>query len=112
LSRKWAALSVGVLIWALGFLTVMSFGPWSDSIFDSLDYLTNNILLPLGGLAIVVFAGWFMARNSTADELDPQAGKLYQFWRLSARYIAPVAIVLVMLNAMGVLPFLIERISG
>jgi NSS family neurotransmitter:Na+ symporter len=111
-SRKGAALTVGAVIWALGFLTVMSFGPWNDGIFESLDYLTNNILLPLGGLAIVVFAGWFMARNSTADELDPKAGTLYQFWRLSARYIAPIAIVLVLLNAVGVLPFLIERLSG
>lgn len=106
-SRIAAAFLVGIIIWTLGWLTVMSFGPWSDltwkerTFFDWLDYLTNNVMLPVGGLAIVVFAGWFMAKNSTADELDPSAGPLYRLWRISARYIAPIAILLVLVNATG-----------
>jgi NSS family neurotransmitter:Na+ symporter len=110
-SRKTSAIGVGVTIWLLGLLTVMSFGPWSGEIFlqgtvfDNIEYLTNNVMLPLGGLAIVVFAGWFMASNSTADELDPEAGLYYRCWRFSARYLAPIAILLVMLNAIGVLPW-------
>ena len=117
-ARKAAAVIVGGIIWALGLLTVMSFGPWSDmdyfqgTIFDNLDYLATNILLPLGGFAIVVFAGWFMAQNSSADELDPTAGWLYQFWRLSARYVAPIAIIFVMLHAVGALTFLFPQLSG
>jgi NSS family neurotransmitter:Na+ symporter len=107
--RKTAALLVGGIIWALGWLTVLSFGPWSGlrffqgTIFDNLDFLTNNIMLPIGGLAIVVFAGWFMAKNSTADELDPNAGMFYKLWRFSARYVAPIAILVVLLNATGLL---------
>jgi NSS family neurotransmitter:Na+ symporter len=46
-----------------------------------------------------------MASNSTADELDPEAGLYYRCWRFSARYLAPIAILLVMLNAIGVLPW-------
>jgi neurotransmitter:Na+ symporter, NSS family len=105
--RPQAAGIVGVIIWLLGILTVLSFGPWSDKTFvhgtwfDNVDYLTNNIMLPLGGLAIIVFAGWVMARNSTADELDPNAGRVYQMWRFAARVIAPVAVVLVLLHAVG-----------
>lgn len=107
LTRKQAAIIVGVIIWLLGFLTVLSFGPWQDlqyrggTIFEWLDWVTNNVMLPLGGLAIVTFAGWAMARISTADEIDPQAGRGYQLWRFSARYIAPVAVALVLLNATG-----------
>ena len=95
----------------------MSFGPWSElvywerTIFDWLDFITNNVMLPLGGLAIVVFAGWFMAKNSTADGLDPEAGTMYLIWRLCARYVAPIAILLVMLNALGYLPLLLTRIG-
>jgi NSS family neurotransmitter:Na+ symporter len=113
-SRVGAALTVGVIIWGLGLLTVMSFGPWADltwrdsTIFDWLEFGTNNILLPIGGLAIVVFAGWFMARNSTADEIDPQAGVIYRLWRASARYVVPIAIFVVLLNATG----LLERIRA
>ena len=107
-SRVRAAVSVGVTIWLLGFLTVLSFGPWAElrflrgTLFDNIDFLSNNILLPLGGLAIVVFAGWVMAQNSTADELDPAAGRGYRLWRFSARYIAPIAVVLVLLNAVEI----------
>jgi NSS family neurotransmitter:Na+ symporter len=117
-SRVSAALTVGVIIWALGLLTVLSFGPWSDvmwyerTIFDWLDYLTNNVMLPVGGFAIVVFAGWFMAKNSTADELDPSGGTLYQLWRISARYIAPVAILLVLLYATELLDWIAAHLEG
>jgi NSS family neurotransmitter:Na+ symporter len=107
LSRKAAAAAIGGTIWVLGFLTVLSFGPlsdltfWAGTIFDNIDYLTNNIMLPLGGLAIVAFAGWVMARNSTADELDPEVGLGYRLWRFGARYVAPTAVVLVLLHAVG-----------
>ena len=106
--RPKAALLVGGTIWLLGFLTVMSFGAWSEARFwkgtwfDNIDFLSNNVFLPLGGLAIVVFAGWIMAHNSTADELDPQAGRGYRVWRWTARYVAPVAVALVLLNAVGI----------
>jgi len=107
--RVGATLSVGGIIWVLGLLTVLSFGPWSEltwrekTIFAWIDWMTNNVMLPVGGLGIVVFAGWFMAKNSTADEIDPEAGPLYELWRLCARYIAPIAILLVLLNATGLL---------
>lgn len=107
LRRVQAACMVGGIIWALGFLTVLSFGPWATltfwngTIFDNIDFLTNNIMLPLGGLAIVIFAGWVMARISTADEIDPRCGRAYRLWRFGARYVAPIAVVLVLLNAIG-----------
>jgi NSS family neurotransmitter:Na+ symporter len=113
-NRSMAAASIGFVLWALGWLTVMSFGPWSDrsfwqgTFFDNVDYLTNNVLLPLGGLLIVIFAGWGMARNSTSDELSPAPEWVFRCWQISARYIAPVAILLIMLNAIGVLPALLE----
>jgi NSS family neurotransmitter:Na+ symporter len=74
------------------------------TVFDNIDFLANNIMLPLGGLAIVMFAGWAMARNSTADELDPNAALMYRAWHVCARFVAPVAIALVMLNVLGILP--------
>ncbi|MFV2035840.1 MAG: sodium-dependent transporter, partial [Halocynthiibacter sp.] len=108
LSRPKAAFVVGGGIWVFGFLNVLSFSTLKDTkflrgtIFDNIDYLTSNIMLPLGGLAITVFAGWVMCRNSTSDELDPAAGYVYRAWRLVTRYVAPVAVVLVFLNAIGV----------
>ena len=105
--RVRAAMLVGVAAWAFGLLTVLSFGPWSEfrlagrNLFDWIDFIANEVLLPFGGLAIVIFAGWFMAENSTADELDPEAGQLYRLWRFAARFVAPVAILFIFLYGMG-----------
>jgi NSS family neurotransmitter:Na+ symporter len=107
--RTAAALVAGLVTWALGFLTVFSFNVLADTqflrgtFFDNIDYLTSNVLLPAGGFLITVFAGWVMCRNSSADELDPQAGPVYRIWRTLARFVAPVAVVLVFLNAVGAL---------
>ena len=108
-TRAQAAVAIGLLIWAVGFGTVLSFNAladftfWRGTIFDNLDHLTLNIMLPLGGLLIVVFAGWVMCRNSTADELGG-SGAVYKLWRFLTRIVAPIGIVFVFLKAVGLLP--------
>ena len=108
-TRAQAAVMIGSLIWAAGFGTALSFNVLSEfkflkgTIFDNLDHLTINIMLPLGGVLIVVFAGWVMCRNSTADELGG-AGSIYKLWRILARYIAPIGILFVFLKSVGLLP--------
>ncbi len=108
-SRAQAALLVGFGIWALGFGTIVSFNVfadvsfWRGTIFDNIDHVTSNILLPLGGVLIVVFAGWVMCRNSTSEELGG-AGRIYSAWRFLARYVAPIAILFVFLQAVGLMP--------
>jgi len=108
-TRAQAAGFVGVLIWAIGIATVLSFNVFSDltfykgTIYDNIDHLTSNIMLPLGGVFITVFAAWVMCRNSTAEELGG-AGPLYKLWRILARFVAPLAILFVFLKAIGLLP--------
>ncbi len=103
-SRSQATFLVGGLIWLIGFGSVLSFNVLADTtflagtLFDNVDYLTSNIMLPLGGLLITIFAGWVMCRNSTADELGSSGG-LYKAWRLLARFIAPIGILFVLINA-------------
>jgi len=105
-SRAQATVMVGGLIWLIGLASVLSFNVLSDvkflagTLFDNVDYLTSNIMLPLGGLLITVFAGWVMCRNSTADELG-SSGSLYKAWRLLARFIAPIGILFVLINAVS-----------
>ena len=79
-------------------------GVFRDStIFDLLDYLTANIMLPLGGLLIAVFAAWKMSRASTVDELAMGDGFFYKLWRFLVRYITPVAVVIIFLKAISVI---------
>jgi len=103
-TRAEASVAVGLLIWLVGIGSVLSFNVLADfrflagTIFDNVDYLTSNIMLPLGGLLITLFAGWVMASNSTADELR-DSGTVYRVWRVLARFIAPIGILLVLVNA-------------
>lgn len=108
LSRGKAALMVGCTIWAVGFATVLSFNVLADftffkgTLYQNIDYLTSNLLLPLGGLFITIFAAWIMCANSSADELGG-AGSSYKLWRFLARYVAPASIVVIFLQAIGML---------
>ena len=103
-TRAQATVMIGLLIWLLGFGSVLSFNELAEvkflagTIFDNVDYLTSNIMLPLGGLLITIFAGWVMCRNSTSDELG-NSGGLFKSWRLLARFVAPIGILLVLVNA-------------
>ncbi len=103
-TRAQAAVMIGVLIWIIGIGSVLSFNVLAHvqflagTIFDNVDYLTSNILLPLGGLLIVIFAGWVMCRNSTSDELGT-SGTWFVAWRALARFVAPIGILLVLVNA-------------
>ena len=76
------------------------------TLFGLVDHVATNILLPISGLLITVFAGWVMCRNSSADELDVDAGGGYGSWRFLARWVAPAAVLLVFLYAAGVLDLL------
>ena len=108
-SRRQAAVFVGTAIWITGIGTILSFSYWSDfklfgkNIFESVDYLTANIMLPLGGLFIALFAGWIMSQNSSDEELDITPRFIYLIWRLLIRYIAPLGIIIIFLNMVGVI---------
>jgi NSS family neurotransmitter:Na+ symporter len=116
LTRIYASVVAGVVTWLFGLLTVFSFNIWSDvkllswipifhehTVFDLLDYLTTNIMLPLGGLLIAVFVAWRMRRDSSVDELAMGEGGCYRLWRFLVRYITPVAVMIVFMNTVGII---------
>jgi NSS family neurotransmitter:Na+ symporter len=104
----------GVLIavgaaWAVGILTIMSMGDWSEfypldfipafagkTIFDSLDFLAANILLLMGGLLISVFIGWFVPKHIKLDEIGVQEGLFFTFWRFMIRFVIPPVLLIVL----------------
>ncbi len=100
-SRRKAVAVSAAAIWLAGFLSVFSFNLWRDwfplsaypifassTFFDLIDYLTSSIMLPLGGLAISVFAGWVLPREVLKDALGlggPASTILY----VLLRYVVP-----------------------
>lgn len=108
IERHQACVWSGAACWALGVGVVFSFNIWSDvklfdkNLFELLDYLTANLMLPLGGLAIAVFAGWMMKTQHAEQELElPVEG--FQAWQFLIKYVSPAAVFLVFLHVLGVL---------
>ncbi len=113
-TRFRSSLVCGLIVWAIGAGTVLSFNLWTrvrlldgtafegKSFFDLLDYLTSNIMLPLGGILICLFAAWVMSEPSRRDELRIGHSAGYALWRFLARYIAPLGVVLIFLHVLGI----------
>jgi NSS family neurotransmitter:Na+ symporter len=114
MSRIYASVWIGMFTWAMGIGSVLSFNLWADktwsipflfkdkNFFDTLDFLTANLMLPLGGLFIAIFAAWLMKQESTKDELNTY-DFIYKIWRFLVRFITPVAVIIVFLNAIGII---------
>ncbi|MCZ6665669.1 MAG: sodium-dependent transporter [Gammaproteobacteria bacterium] len=62
-----------------------------------LDFVANQVLLPVGGFLIAVFAGWFMSRKSVEKELVIANDMLFGIWYLLIRYAVPTAIATIFL---------------
>lgn len=114
--RRRAALVAGSICWALGLASVLSFNVWAGwrplawlpglatlTVFDSLDHVASNVLLPLGGLGLALFGGWVVPPRLLSAELrlGRTAGRAIV---LLLRYVAPVGII-----AASVLPILLQR---
>jgi NSS family neurotransmitter:Na+ symporter len=114
MSRVYASVWVGIVTWILGLGTIFSFNIWEDktwsipflfenkNFFDTLDFLTANVMLPLGGLFIAIFAAWLMRDSSTRDELNTRE-MVYRGWHFLVKYVTPVAVIIVFLNVIGVI---------
>lgn len=106
-SRLRAASVGGVAAWLLGVGSLLSFNHWAEvkiwgkNFFDIAEFLSTTVMLPLGGLFIAIFAGWRMARSSTLAELQIADGVVYAAWRFLVRFIAPLGVLVIFLNALG-----------
>jgi NSS family neurotransmitter:Na+ symporter len=103
--RQRVAISLGVICWALGLGTVFSFNIWSDvtfvgglTFFDSVDYFSQNILLPLGGMLITFFAIWLLPKGMVEQQLGIQNPVLGWAWKVVAGIVAPLGVLAVFLS--------------
>ena len=99
LSRKRSAEIISFFVWVLGIGSALSFNVWSDfsliggrNFLDSMDFIANQILLPLGGMLIAIFVGWYMKKSLIVDELGPINNYLYVLWRFFVKFIAPASV--------------------
>ncbi|MGR8936032.1 MAG: sodium-dependent transporter [Gammaproteobacteria bacterium] len=108
-SREKACIWAGTATWIVGLGTILSFNAWAEvriferNFYELLDYLTANLMLPIGGFSIAVFAGWIMKREHTKKELEMPGDLSYDVWRFAIQYVAPAGVFLVFLHVVGVI---------
>ena len=98
-SRTSAAFILGLIIWIAGIGSVLSLNDWESVFFlgernfmDSIIYLTFNILMPLGGMLVAIFAGWFFKPQLAMEELSSSHKNIFRTWRFFIKFISPVLV--------------------
>lgn len=71
--------------------------------FEWLDHIASNILLPLGGLLICIFAGWKIRRKIARTQLKQLSENQFNLWYAFTRVIAPLCIIIVFVQSSGLL---------
>jgi neurotransmitter:Na+ symporter, NSS family len=103
--RNKAVLIMGLVIFALGIPSGLSFGLLKDyklfgmHFFDNVDNLTANYLLPIGGMLTALFVGWIWGTKEAHKEIERHETIFHwaAYWEFVVRYIAPVAVAIVFL---------------
>jgi NSS family neurotransmitter:Na+ symporter len=77
------------------------------NLFDAADYLTSNIMLPIGGLALAVYAGWVWSKSdfrSAVHRSETQANfRLVDGLRGLVKFVSPVAIAVILMSSIGLI---------
>lgn len=112
MSRWRAALLCGAGAWLLGLISILSFSDWAFSFkifgtvkklgfFDVLQILTAQVLLPLSGILVALFAGWVLKPDVTRAALALRSPCAYDAWLWSVRLAIPLLLAMVLLNLPG-----------
>jgi len=103
--RSLAAMLVCLSVFVLGMGTVFSFNLWSEwrplgfidrfaelGYFEILDYVTANLMMPLGGLLLALFVGWKIKPQAIQNELDIKRAWFFKTWFWLLRWLVPISI--------------------
>ena len=112
-SRKKAVLTSGIGCFVFGIPSALSGTDWlfarwpqifGNTFFETVNDLVSIWLLPIGGLMIAIYTGWFLDTGISREEFE--AGSkfkwLYKPWLFFIRWVAPVAILLILLQQAGI----------
>ena len=101
--RRTAVIFVALGVFLLGIPSALSFGVLGDvtilnySVFDFMGMLTDNILMPIGGILMCIFVGWIWGPKRILQhvESDGISFKLKKAWLICIRFITPILVVIV-----------------
>ena len=108
-SRHKAVLVVAISCFIFGIPSALSnthtlFANWSllygKNFFHTIDDFVSLWLLPIGGLMIAIFTGWRLEKNMSREEFETGTTLpwLWKPWIFFVKWIAPIAIVIIILQ--------------
>jgi len=104
-SRRKSAWILGSITWVIGLGSVLSFNLWQDktffadkTFFDTMDFLTSNMMLPLGGLFTAIFVGWVWSQQQRNEETGMPA-KWSPVYQVIIKWVAPLLVFIVFVNS-------------
>ena len=112
LSRRTAAIAVTVTCAVIGTFCSLSLGRFDGlqlfgkSLFDVFDFVTGQIMLPVGGFLTSLFVGWYIPRKVVHGEFTNNgtlSGRLFGLFLFSVRFICPLGILLIFLHQFGII---------
>ena len=101
ITRKKASTIVSASAMFMGVFCCLSFGVLSHwtifglTIFDLFDVVSSTIILPLGGVLLALFVGWYLNRELVRKEItnDGQVSqRIFPILMFLLRWVAPIAI--------------------
>ncbi len=105
IKRKNLVILIGSFVWFLGIGSIFSFNIWSDLKFmglnflEFLDFLTNNVMLPVGGLFVAIFVGWVLPKKFVKQNIKLKDHS-YRVFIFFLKFISTGSIFLVLLYSL------------
>ena len=105
-SRKKSLILVGLFVYILGVICILSyykptadvFSLFGKPIFDDLDYLTSNIIMPVASITFSIFVGFVVPKKSLWTLFgDFMSKSLFNIWLMLLRFVVPLAILSIMI---------------
>lgn len=112
ITRKKILFFLLLICGVLGSFCSLSLGVLNDirffgkEIFSLIDFTASNVLMPVGGAAIVIFVGWFVNKEIIYQEMQEGSKMhrcMFSMYYFTLKYIAPVGLVIILLSQIGVI---------
>lgn len=93
---------------SLSFGVTLPTGAQNQNLLDILDYVSNNLLMPIISLLTCIVIGWVVKPKWIVEEIESGGHKfkMRTFYTIMIRYVAPIMMVLLLLQSLGVFKFL------
>ncbi|HAK42939.1 MAG TPA: sodium-dependent transporter, partial [Clostridium sp.] len=118
IGRKKATIIISIIIFIIGIPCSLANGPvmgdfliFGYNFFDFMSFLAENVLMPLGGLLMCIFIGYVWGVDNISNEISCNGKYRFRskpFFVIMIKYVAPVLIFIIWLNAIGVLPSIMK----